>query len=794
MLSPLFRFITLIFMIFVGNSVLAGNPTSSFTVTPGTAVPTGTCVSFVDGSSANDPPLTNWDWTFAGQAPDYFGLPGSEVPPCVTYNTVGAYDVCLTVTESDGDDNQSCQTINVHNEYNIGTENGNTINTCSGMVTDDGGFAGAYANNQNNVVTFCSGSTDFMQFQFQTIDLAAGETINIYEGTGTGGPLIGSYNSGNNGNSPGVVGLNTCMTIEFISDGATTAQGFVGLISCVPDNYYVISGYNGQTITDCGGGATFWDPGGPGGNYGTNENYTITFCAASPTDVVQILYNSFFLSPGDELNAYDGIGTGGSLIYTANNTDNGNNSWLFPGLTITSTDQCITYEFISDGAGTNSGWNGSINCVTPPAPCNANPIASDNFDAAPIICDFSQYCGETSSFYGVDMGFTGQTAVFDGSLENNSWLSFTADSTNASFTVATNVGCSGIQIGIYAVDANENFTWLSPEVINGGFDYTNVNDGFSGTGVLNAQGMTPGETYYIMIDGHGGAVCDYTLTAGIGVQLPDPLAEPDFPMCTGDPEFINVLDQNGSSNVDWEWTWDNGAGGPIQGDSIDISAFPPGTYTFLAVATDFNECAVGTVGDSVTVVIDPCGALPVELLNFKVDCYESNRVVTWQTTTESDNDYFVLERANESLIFDDIETVSGAGTSLESHMYSFEDYQRLEGNTYYRLRQVDYDGMFTYSDIISTSSCTNSAFEVHNVYFDKTTNEIVINYNANKTTSVDLLLSDLRGKSYVNESRIAQSNDSQIRIDASRLQNTSFYILQMNTDTSVDSDRIIISR
>jgi len=781
-------------MIFIGNYASAGNPTADFSVSPGNNVPVGTCVSFTDASSANDPPLTNWDWTFAGQAPDYFGLPGTEVPPCVTYNTAGAFDVCLTVTESDGDDNTTCETINVHNEYNIGVENGNSITTCSGMVTDDGGFAGDYANNQNNSVTFCSGSSDFMQFQFETIDLAAGETINIYEGTGTGGPLIGSYNSGNNGSSPALVCLNTCITIQFITDGATVAQGFMGIVSCVPDNYYVISGYNGQTITDCGGSPTFWDPGGPGGNYGTNEYYTVTFCAANPTDVIQILFQSFHLAAGDQLNAYDGTTTGGQVVYTANNTDNGNNSFLFPGLTITGISQCITFEFISNGAGTDSGWDGDIDCLTPPTPCNANPIASDNFDAAPMICDFTQYCGETSSFYGVDMGFTGQTAVFDGSLENNSWLSFTADSTNASFTVSTDAGCSGIQIGIYAVDANENFTWLSPEVINGGFDYTNVNNGFSGTGVLNAQGMIPGNTYYIMIDGHGGAVCDYTLTAGIGVQLPDPEVDPNMLICAGDVEYIEVIDLNGSSNVDWEWTWNNGAGGPLQGDSINLSGFPPGVYTFVAEASDFSECAVNAVADSVVITIDPCGALPVELINFNVACKESKRVISWQTTTENDNDYFVLERANESLVFKDIETINGAGTSLESKNYLIEDYQRMDGSIYYRLRQVDFNGMFTYTDVVSTSTCDNSLFHVNNIYFDKNTDEIVINYSANKSTSVDLLLSDLSGRSYLNDNRIAQSNESQIRIDAAHLQNSSFYILQLNTDTSVDSDRIIISR
>ncbi|MCB0478868.1 MAG: gliding motility-associated C-terminal domain-containing protein [Crocinitomicaceae bacterium] len=585
-----------------------GNPTADFSITPSVA-PTGTTVCFTDASTAEDPPLTDWLWTFDGQAPDAT----IQNPPCVTYNTPGTYDVCLTVTESDGDDNQDCQTVTIYNEYNVGTENGNTITTCSGMVTDPGGFSGNYGNNQNNTVTFCSGSTDLIQFQMQMIALGAGDQINIYEGTGTGGNQIAHYTSTNNGQTPSLVALNTCITVEFISDGTGVDAGFQGIVSCVPDNYYLISGYDGQTITDCGGSATFWDPGGPGGNYGNNQNYTITFCADDPSEVVQILFQSMHLSAGDVLNVYDGVGTSGQLVYTIDNTDNGNNSFLFPGLTVTGISQCVTYEFISNGSGTNSGWEGDISCETPPPYCNPgnNPPAADNFEAATPICDFTQYCGTTSSFYGVDMGPWGQTSWFDGSLENNSWLMFTADATTATFNVSTDAGCSGIQIGIYSVDAAGNVTWHSPPAINGGFDYTNIDNGFSGSGVLNANNLTPGETYYIMIDGHGGAVCDYWLTAGIGVAVPDPQITGNATMCFGDAESLTVTDLNGSTNINWIWTWNSGAGGPVSGSSIDLSTFPPGTYTFDVIADGFENCAdPSDVSDQFTITINPCGCTP----------------------------------------------------------------------------------------------------------------------------------------------------------------------------------------
>lgn len=773
---------------------LGSPPSSDFSVAPGTVVPTGTTICYTDLSDDNGEAITNWDWTFGTAAANYNATTaGTANPPCVTYNTAGTFNTCLTVTNAD-DNDQLCQTITVTPEYNIGIEDGNTITGCGSLVTDDGGFSGNYGNNQNNSTTFCSGSTDLISLVMQSIDLAAGDVITIYEGTGTGGTVATTYTSADNGTSPTIIIINTCITIELVTDGSVTAAGFSAVVNCVPDNYYVISGFDGQTITDCGSGVTFWDPGGPSANYGNNENYTITFCAANATDVVQILFQSFQLGSGDQLNVYDGSTTGGSLIYTADNSDNGNNGFITPGLTITGVSQCMTFEFISDGSGTSSGWEGDISCETPPAPCNANPIAADNFDAATMICDFSQYCGITSSFYGVDMGNIGQSSEFNGSLENNSWLMFTADATTASFTVATASASCYIQIGIYAVDANENFTWLSPESINGGFDYTNVDDGFAGTGTLNAQGMTPGETYYIMIDGHGGSVCDYTLTAGIGVQLPEPLAAGPVTMCVGDIELASVSDNNGSTNVDWEWTWNNGAGGPMQGSSIDLSTFAAGTYTFDVVAEDYTECVSAVLQDQVTIIIDPCVVLPVELVNFQVNCDDNYRLVSWQTASEINNDYFILERAGKNLIFEEVETINGVGNSNSLNNYSVMDFDRSENLFYYRLKQVDFDGTEKYSNVISSSICNNSNLMIQNVYYDNSSDEIVVKYTVSSAMEVNLKLTNLTGDISLNETLILQEFENEVRLDASNLASTTIYIMTLETAQTVDTKKILIIR
>ena len=609
------RLLTLSVLLIFHTLVFGGsNPTADFSITPGTVVTPGTTVCFEDQSASGGLglDLINWIWTSDAPGPNTTITDPAiaDDPICVTYTTAGTYQVCLEVENEDNNTDQICQTIIVAPPFNIGDENGTTQTGCGFLVIDDGGDNN-YGNNEDNVITICSGNGDFMQIDFALLDLANGDIIEIYNGTSVSGTPIETIDFNSNGGSPSIYGTDECITIRFVTNGSGTAQGFLLQANCYSSDDVIISANDGSTITGCGG--NFYDSGGNGGDYGNGENYTVTLCADDPNDVIQILFQQFHLAAGDQLNVYDGTGTGGSLIYTADNTDNGNNSFIFPGLTVTGQSQCVTYEFISNGSGTNSGWLGNINCVTPPPLCNPgnNPPAADNFEAATPICDFSQYCGTTSSFYGVDMGPWGQTSWFDGSLENNSWLSFTADGPTAVFDIVTEAGCAGIQIGIYSVDAAGNVTWHSGPGINGGFDYTNIDTGFSGSGVLNADGLTAGETYYIMIDGHGGAVCDYTLTAGIGVQIPDPQITGPASLCFGDAGTLTVTDQNGSTNTNWIWTWNGGTGGPQSGSTIDLSTFPPGTYTFDVIAEGFENCAdPSDVSDQFTVTINPCGCTP----------------------------------------------------------------------------------------------------------------------------------------------------------------------------------------
>ena len=96
-----------------------------------------------------------------------------------------------------------------------------------------------------------------------------------------------------------------------------------------------------------------------------------------------------------------------------------------------------------------------------------------------------------------------------------------------------------------------------------------------------------------------------------------------------------------------------------------------------------------------------CSAnFPVEWLYFDATPTGSVVDIEWATATESNNEFFSVERSVDGLLFEELQRVPGKGNSSETQTYNTIDPAPIRGYSYYRLRQVDFDGGFTYSDIV----------------------------------------------------------------------------------------------
>jgi hypothetical protein len=101
--------------------------------------------------------------------------------------------------------------------------------------------------------------------------------------------------------------------------------------------------------------------------------------------------------------------------------------------------------------------------------------------------------------------------------------------------------------------------------------------------------------------------------------------------------------------------------------------------------------------------ISPMGPLPlpIELLDFKGKYLNTQSVLSWVTASEKNNDYFILERSEDAREFTQIGKIDGAGNSNTFLNYQFIDIKPINQVAYYRLKQVDFDGQFSYSQVIA---------------------------------------------------------------------------------------------
>ncbi len=107
--------------------------------------------------------------------------------------------------------------------------------------------------------------------------------------------------------------------------------------------------------------------------------------------------------------------------------------------------------------------------------------------------------------------------------------------------------------------------------------------------------------------------------------------------------------------------------------------------------------------------------LPVELVVFRADVVGGVVQLYWRTASETQNDFFTVERSETGETFTPLGRVNGQGSTSQVHEYFFTDSNPVAGVLYYRLRQTDFDGTFSFSDVISVN-IQNHAHPVLSVF------------------------------------------------------------------------------
>lgn len=260
----------------------------------------------------------------------------------------------------------------------------------------------------------------------------------------------------------------------------------------------------------------------------------------------------------------------------------------------------------------------------------------------------------------------------------------------------------------YGITLSANDVYTMDNAGNGNFDYEVAGIGQAsdnsthrdamGSGIVrmwNPSGLSSNE---FLMWGHDGTMLYSSTTAGVGAPIEERLSRTWRVDKFGDVGTVSVsfnldllgtplgsnlrllIDRNGNGFADNDVT-------PVAGSFVD------NTVVFSNI--NFQDGDRFTLGN--TDVGDP---LPIELVRFRAVAEENIVRLSWTTASETNNDYFTVERSRNALEWETVRRVAGAGTSKAMNHYETVDDGPYRGASYYRLKQTDFDLRSKYSDLV----------------------------------------------------------------------------------------------
>lgn len=168
----------------------------------------------------------------------------------------------------------------------------------------------------------------------------------------------------------------------------------------------------------------------------------------------------------------------------------------------------------------------------------------------------------------------------------------------------------------------------------------------------------------------------------------------------------------------------------------EVSNVPPNSWDDYFPATTINTATnIATVAALPSTelytwwtLVDNRFVLPIELTAFNASCDGNSVKINWQTASESNNNYFEVERSTDAVNFTSVLKVNSQNSNSASPLfYNAIDNNAINGKSYYRLKQVDFDGKFSYSSIVVLNCSSNTIIPANIAVFpNPTTNNLSI--------------------------------------------------------------------
>lgn len=201
---------------------------------------------------------------------------------------------------------------------------------------------------------------------------------------------------------------------------------------------------------------------------------------------------------------------------------------------------------------------------------------------------------------------------------------------------------------------------------------------------------------------------------------------------TGHDQIVNT----GDLNIDGTLSIVLDGYTPTDNDQFEIMDFGgvlSGSFSNILWPESMSNWAIdyGVLNPGKVTIYAPESALPIELVYFRGKQDGDDNLLTWRTANELNNAYFEIELSHDGKIFTNVDKVSGAGNSSNLKDYSYRHKVSLNRVYYYRLKQVDYDGGHSFSNIVSIHRTTLNDILIYPnpsrgiIYFSEQVDEII---------------------------------------------------------------------
>ncbi len=359
------------------------------------------------------------------------------------------------------------------------------------------------------------------------------------------------------------------------------------------------------------------------------------------------------------------------------------------------------------------------------------------------------------------------------------------------------------------VTITNSLTLTQGNIISNSTDLITLNDGVTVTGMSDAsfvQGPIKkiGDNAFIFPVGNDdnyqpiaidapGSITDAFIAEYIRAD-PDPTYDKTSRDGTlnhiSNVEYWTLDRTAGTSDVNVTLAWNDKSGGIDNLTELSVARWDGSSWKDHGNGGFTGNSSAGTIVSSSPVTsFSPFtlasttmnNPLPIELLFFSAAVIEYDKVqLKWQTASETNNDFFTIERSISGTDWHEIAQVAGAGNSSILLNYTTFDYRPYSGILYYRLLQTDYDGQFSYSKVISIK-INNLGNSQVSIYPNPATNHVTIEGTELELNHIRIY--NMYGQDIKNNIEILENNQSKKILDLSNL-NSGAYIIKTETTTN----------